>query len=435
MSAEETAAASSPPADRTRRVRRYVLAVLVVVYTFNFIDRQILSILLESIKADLGLSDQALGFLAGFAFAAFYATMGMPLALWADRGNRRNLISLALALWSAMTALSGLAQNFWQLALARIGVGVGEAGCSPPAHSLISDYYAPKERATALGIYALGIPFGIMFGLFIGGWINDAFGWRNAFFVVGLPGLALAMLVRFTLPEPERGLSEQRVATDDRPGIMETFRFLARRPAFIHLSFGGALAAFVGYGGAAWFPAFLIRTHGMSTSQIGLWLGLAMGLAGGAGMFVGGWTADKLGARDTRWYLWSAAVALLAAMPFGAVAYLIDDPYLAIILFLPPIFASNFWQATSFAQAQGLVRLRMRAMASAILLFIANIIGLGVGPWAVGAVSDLLTPEFGSDALRWSLFLFGGVNFWVAAHYYIGGKLLARDLARADDPT
>jgi predicted MFS family arabinose efflux permease len=414
-------------------VRRYVLGILVVVYTFNFIDRQILSILLESIKADLHLSDQALGFLAGFAFAAFYATLGIPLALWADRGNRRNLISLAIALWSVMTALSGLAQNFWQLAAARIGVGIGEAGCSPPAHSLIADYYAPHERATALGIYALGIPFGIMFGLFLGGWINDAFGWRNAFFVVGLPGLALALLVRFTLTEPERGMSEARTVKADKPGIMETFRFLASRPSFVHLAFAGALAAFVGYGVISWFPAFLIRSHGMSTSQIGLWLGLMMGAAGGAGMFLGGYAADKFGAKDTRWYLWSPAVAMVAAIPFGVAAYLVDNPYLALVLFAPPIFAANFWQATSFAQTQSLVRLRMRSVASAILLFVANIIGLGAGPWAVGTLSDFLAPQYGADSLRWSLMLFGAVNLWAAYHYYVGGKHLERDLARVDE--
>ncbi len=416
-----------------KRIRRYVLGVLVVVYTFNFIDRQILSILLEAIKADLGLSDQALGFLAGFAFAAFYATMGIPIALWADRGNRRNLIALALVLWSAMTALSGLAQNFWQLAVARIGVGVGEAGCSPPAHSLISDFYAPAERATALGIYALGIPFGIMFGLFIGGWVNEAFGWRTAFFVVGVPGVLLALLVRFTLPEPARGMSEGRSVGGERPTIMETFRFLAKRPAFVHIAFGGALAAFVGYGVVSWFPAFLIRTHGMGTGEIGLWFGLTTGLAGGAGMFSGGYLADRFGGKDTRWYLWTAAIVIVGSVPFGAAAYLLSNPYWAMVAFIPSIFAGNFWQATSFAQTQGMVHLRMRAMASAILLFIANIIGLGAGPWAVGAVSDVLAADFGQDSLRWSLLIFGAVNFWVAWHYYLGGKHLEHDLARADD--
>ena len=416
------------------KVRRYVLTVLVVVYTFNFIDRQILSILLESIKLDLGLSDQALGFLVGFAFAVFYAVLGIPIALWADRGNRRNLISLALVLWSAMTALSGCAQNFTQLALARIGVGIGEAGCSPPAHSLISDYYSPNERATALGIYSLGIPFGIMFGLFAGGWINEAFGWRQAFFVVGLPGMVLALVVRFTMPEPVRGQSENRVADDHRPNILETFRFLAKRRSFLHISFAGALAAFVGYGVISWFPTFLIRSHEMKTGEIGLWLGLILGIPGGAGIFLGGYLADKFGANDTRWYLWTASLAALIALPFGAVVYLLDNPYWALILFSIPILLSNFWQATTFAQVQSLVQLRMRGVAAAILLFIINIIGLGAGPWAVGALSDFLAPRFGPDSLRWSLFIFGGMGLWTAFHFYAGGKYLEADLARADDP-
>ncbi len=414
------------------RVRSYVLGVLLAVYTVNFIDRQILSILLESIKADLGLSDQALGFLAGFAFAAFYATLGIPIALWADRGNRRNLIGWALALWSAMTALCGLAQNFTQLAIARIGVGVGEAGCSPPAHSIISDYYAPKERATALAIYALGIPFGIMFGLFLGGWINEAFGWRRAFFVVGLPGLMLALIVRFTVPEPERGMSDARPSTDLRPSVLETCRFLWRRPAFMHIAFGGALAAFIGYGFISWFPSFLIRSHGLKTTEIGLWLGLLIGVAGGIGMFAGGYLADKFGGRDARWSLWIVTASSIIALPFGIAAYLVPNPYWAMILFIPPVVASNFWQATSIAQSHGMVRLRMRATTSAILLFIINIIGLGAGPWAIGYVSDLLAPRYGADSLRWSLMLFGTIGLWVAYHYHAAGKHLVRDLARVD---
>ena len=194
--------------DKIYKARHYALGILVVVYTFNFIDRQILSILLEPVKADLGLSDTAMGMLTGFAFAMFYATLGIPIARYADRSNRRNLIALALGIWSFFTALSGVAQNFWHLLAARIGVGVGEAGCSPPAHSMIADYYPAEQRATALGIYSLGIPIGIMFGLFAGGWINEFFGWRMAFFVVGLPGIILALVVRFTLAEPPRGLAE-----------------------------------------------------------------------------------------------------------------------------------------------------------------------------------------------------------------------------------
>ena len=417
----------------TSSVRRYVLGILLVVYTFNFIDRQILSILLQAIKTDLGLSDQSLGFLSGFAFAAFYATLGVPMALWADRGNRRNLITVSLALWSAMTAACGLAQNFWQLALARIGVGVGEAGCSPPAHSMLSDYFHARERATALGVYALGIPFGVMFGLFLGGWINEAFGWRKAFFVVGLPGVALAVLVRMTVPEPQRGQVDARVDDGDRPGFGETVRFLLRRPAFLHLSMGAGLASFVGYGFITWFPAFLIRTHGMKTGEIGLWLGLLIGVVGGIGMFTGGVLADRLGRRDYRWSAWMVTVAFLVSMPFGALAYLVDSPYLAMICFIPSVLAANFWQATTLAQAQTLVRLRMRAMASAILLLIANIIGLGAGPWAIGALSDLLTPSYGADGLRYSLLIVGVLGFWIAWHFWQGGKHLPRDLARADE--
>ncbi len=417
----------------TSLLRRYVLGILLVVYTFNFIDRQILSILLESIKKDLMLTDQALGFLAGFAFAAFYATLGIPMALWADRGNRRNLIAVALALWSAMTAACGLAQNFVHLALARVGVGIGEAGCSPPSHSIISDYYPAHQRATAIGIYALGIPFGVMFGLFVGGRINELFGWRQAFFLVGLPGLALALLVRFTIPEPRRGLSDARADRGEQPGIMETLRFLRRRPAFLHLSFGAALACFIGYGFIMWFPSFLIRSHHMKTSDVGLWLGLLIGVVGGLSMYVGGVLADRFSTRDTRWSAWIVTVANLIGLPFGVAAYLVDNPYWALVLFIPPVVAANFWQATTLAQAQSIVRLRMRAQTSAILLFIANIIGLGAGPWAIGVVSDLLAPRYGADSLRYSLLGFSVIGLGVAWHFYQAGKYLQADLARADD--
>ncbi len=432
MSVTETGAIES--LTPTALLRRYVLGILLVVYTFNFIDRQILSILLEPIKKDLMLSDQALGFLAGFAFAAFYATLGIPMALWADRGNRRNLIAVSLALWSAMTAACGLAQNFLHLAIARIGVGIGEAGCSPPSHSIIADYYPPHQRASAIGIYALGIPLGVMFGLFVGGRMNELFGWRIAFFLVGLPGLALALLVRFTVPEPRRGLSDARADRGEQPGIMETVRFLRRRPAFVHLSFGAALACFIGYGFIVWFPSFLIRTHHMKSSDVGLWLGLLIGVVGGLSMYIGGVLADRFSTRDTRWSAWIVTAANLVGLPFGVAAYLVNDPYWALLLFIPPVVAANFWQATTLAQAQSLVRLRMRAQTSAILLFIANIIGLGAGPWAIGAVSDLLVPRYGADSLRYSLMGFSVIGLWVAWHFYQGGKHLRADLARADDP-
>ena len=408
--------------------RQYALGVLVVVYTFNFIDRQILSILLQPIKDELGLSDSALGLLTGFAFALFYATLGIPIARYADRGNRRSLIALALAIWSAMTALSGLAQNFWQLLAARIGVGVGEAGCSPPAHSMISDYFPAERRATALGIYSLGIPVGILFGFLAGGWLNEFFGWRVAFFVVGVPGLLLALLVRFSLREPPRGMAEGRQDVAEQPSIGETFRFLWAKRSFRHLAFGGGLTAFVGYGVVTWVPSFLMRSHGMETGEIGTWLGLILGIPGGIGIAMGGWMADRYGARDTRWYLWVVTVALLLGVPFSVGIYLSDSALWALLFLIIPVMLGNFYQATTFSQTQGLVGLRMRSVAAAILLFILNIIGLGAGPQAVGIVSDLLNPTYGEESLRYSLLILSFVNVWSAYHYYVAGKYLKEDL-------
>ena len=408
--------------------RNYALGVLVVVYTFNFIDRQILSILLEPIKLELGLSDTALGLLTGFAFALFYATLGIPIARYADKNNRRNLIALALAIWSGMTALSGLAQNFWQLLAARIGVGVGEAGCSPPAHSMIADYFPAENRATALGIYSLGIPVGILFGFLAGGWLNEFFGWRVAFFVVGIPGLILAVLVRFTLAEPTRGMAEGRIDSGEQPGVIETFRFMWRKKSFRHLAFGGALTAFVGYGLVTWVPSFLVRSHGMETGEIGTWLGLILGIPGGIGIAAGGWMADKLGNRDTRWYLWVVSVALLIGAPFAFGVYLSDSALAALLFLIVPVALGNFYQATTFSQTQGLATLRMRAVAAAVLLFIINIIGLGAGPQAVGIVSDLLSKSYGQDSLRYSLLIFSFFNIWSAYHFYVAGKYLGNEL-------
>lgn len=281
-------------------MRRYVLGLLVVVYTFNFIDRQILAILLPAIKAEFGVTDTILGFLAGSAFALFYATLGVPIALLADRWNRRNLIALALAIWSGMTALSGVAANIVHLALARIGVGIGEAGCSPPAHSIISDLYGPEERSTAMGIFTLGISAGIMIAYLAGGWVAENIGWREAFLIVGLPGLVLALLVRFTVREPVRGQSDGKLDSTARPGIVDVARFLLRRKSFLHLAVGSGLASFIGYAVISFFPTFLFRSHGMNLSEIGVWLGIILGTAGGLGFAGGGYVADKLGRRGQR---------------------------------------------------------------------------------------------------------------------------------------
>jgi len=409
--------------------RRYVLGILVVVYTFNFIDRQILSILLEDIKRELELSDSALGLLSGFAFAMFYATLGIPIARYADRANRRNIIAVALALWSGMTALSGLVTNFWQLLAARVGVGIGEAGCTPPANAILSDYYPPDQRATAFGIYAMGIPIGILFGFLAGGWINQYFGWRWAFFVVGAPGLILALIVRFTVHEPVRGQNEQRRDAATQPTLRETIDHLRRKRAFVHLAIGGGLTAFVGYAWVIWMPAFLMRTHGMSSGAVGTSLGLIIGIAGAIGIALGGYLADRCGRRDKRWALWIVSVAVLINLPFALGVFLSDDPTHALAYMVVPFLLGNFWQGTSFAQTQSLAGLRMRAVAAAILLFVANMIGLGAGPQFVGIASDLMHARFGDDSLRYALLLCSSVNLWAAVHFYLAGRALPAELA------
>ena len=283
--------------------------MLVVAYTFSFIDRQILAILLPSIKAEFGVDDWVLGFLAGSAFALFYATLGIPIAKLADRGSRRNLIAWSLALWSGMTALCGAAANIVQLALARIGVGVGEAGLSPAAHSMIADYYPPEQRSSAMGIFTLGISGGIMLAYLTGGWVVQNIGWREAFFIVGLPGILLAILFRFTVREPERGLSEARADEHDPPTVLDAVRYVATKRSFIGISVGAGLASFGGYAVANFFPTYLVRSHGMAPLDIGLYLGLVLGIAGGLGFAGGGFVADRLGRAGQRYALLGVTIA------------------------------------------------------------------------------------------------------------------------------
>ncbi|MBI3800094.1 MAG: MFS transporter [Deltaproteobacteria bacterium] len=420
----------------TPAYRGYVLGLLMVINVFNYLDRQILSILLEPIKRDLKLSDTALGFLTGIAFALFYTFAGIPIARWADKGVRRTIMTLGLTVWSGMTALTGLAQTFTQLALARIGVGIGEAACTPPAHSLLSDYFPPERRGTALSILALGVPFGIMIGYLAGGWVNQYFGWRKAFFVVGLPGLVLALILRLTLREPPRGHAEglptSGRSTAAEP-LGEVLRFLWKLRSFRHLALGAALYAFCGYGSLAFVPAFMMRVHGMTnTAELGLWLGLISGIFLGIGTFFGGVLSDRLAARtkDMRWYLWLSAGAMLLSLPFTCLLYLWPEGRMALILSIPGSILSPMWLGPTGAMTQGLVKLRMRATAAAVLLFVINLIGLGLGPQTVGLVSDLLTPAYGKEAVRYALLWVVVVgNVWGVIHYFLAARTLREDLA------
>ncbi len=410
----------------------YALFILTIVYSFNFIDRQLLAILQESIKAELLLSDTQLGLLTGFAFARFYVTAGIPIARWADAGNRRNIVALAVFIWSFMTAISGLVQNYLQLLLARIGVGVGEAGGSPPSHSMISDMFPAERRASALGFYSTGVSIGILFGFLMGGWLNEFFGWRVAFFVVGVPGVLLALVVRYTLREPRRGLSENRDDNPEPVAVKEVVALLWSRRSFRHMAWAGALSAFAGYSVANWSASFIIRSYGMSTGELGTWLALIIGIGGAVGVFGGGLLADKLAAKDTRWYVLLPALAGVISLPFAAGVYLVDNVYASLLLMIIPAIQSNVFLGNTLAVSHSLVGLRMRAMASAILFFIFNLVGLGAGPWSVGLLSDLLAPQFGDESLRYAMLALVPLMVSLSAlHFYLSSRHLKRDLAAA----
>jgi predicted MFS family arabinose efflux permease len=415
-----------------RSTSYYALGVLTVVYSFNFIDRQLLAILQEPIKAELSLSDGQLGLLTGFAFALFYVTAGIPIARWADHSNRRNIVALALTVWSGMTALSGLVQNYGQLLAARIGVGVGEAGGSPPSHSMISDIFPPQRRASALGFYSMGVNIGILFGFLLGGWLNEFFGWRVAFMVVGIPGILLAVLVRYTLAEPIRGLSDAREVSGESTSFRQVSALLWSRRSFRHIALGAGLNAFASYSVSNWTASFMIRSHDMSTGELGTWLALIMGFGGAVGVFSGGLLADRLGARDKRWYVWLPALTGMIALPFTVSVYLVNSPYTAFLCMIVPAVLSNVYLGSAIATTHGLVGMRMRAMSSAILFLILNIIGLGAGPWTIGIVSDLLAPTFGTESLRYAmLYIIPVIGIWSISHFYLAGKNLREDLAAA----
>jgi predicted MFS family arabinose efflux permease len=410
----------------------YVLGLLTIVYSFNFIDRQLLAILQEAIKADLSLSDGQLGLLTGFAFAVFYVTAGIPIARWADRSNRSRIIAASLFIWSFMTALSGAAQNYLQLLLARIGVGVGEAGGSPPSHSIISDIFPPTSRATALGFYSTGVSFGILFGFLLGGWLNEFFGWRIAFAVVGIPGVLLAIVVWMTLPEPIRGLSEKKQATDDQPTFMEVLGLLWSRLSFRHMAAGAALNAFASYSSSNWSASFMIRTHGMTTGELGTYLAMIMGFGGAIGVFFGGYIADRLSPRDKRWYVWVPSITGFLSVPFIAATYMVDNAYVALACMVIPGVMANVYLGNAIATTHSLVGLRMRALSSAVLFFILNMIGLGLGPWTVGLLSDFLASTHGTESLRNAMFyLLPIVSLWSATHFFLAGRTLRADLAAA----
>ncbi|NJD33095.1 MAG: MFS transporter [Gammaproteobacteria bacterium] len=415
------------PQVESQRYRLFVLAMLVLVYTFNFIDRQIVGILAVPIKEDLGLTDTELGLMGGLAFALFYTLLGIPIALLADRGNRTTIMTVALVVWSAMTALCGFAQNFWQLFAARLGVGVGEAGGVAPAYSLVADYFPPRQRARALSAYSFGVPIGSALGVVFGGLIASHVNWRAAFIVVGLAGIVVAPLFKAVVREPTRGGLDSVGSVGPPAGIGAVLRVLFGKPSFWGLALGAAGSSMMGYGLFFWLPSFFVRSYGFSLVDASLYFGAILFFGGIVGIWFGGALADRFGARRRRAHALIPAIALLATVPFYAGAVMSSSLAVAFVLFLVPAALGLMWLGPVLSAVQHVVPPHMRTTASAIFLFINNLIGLGLGTVVLGAISDAFQARFGADSLRYAIL--AGTSFYLlaAAIFLLSARRLERD--------
>ena len=411
------------------RARRVTLILLTVTYFFSYMDRQILAILLEDIKADLLLNDTQLGLLSGLAFALFYATLGIPVAALADRMNRVNIISIALALWSGMTAACGLAQNFVHLLLARIGVGIGEAGSSPPSHSIIADLYPAEKRALALSIYSLGVTLGAAAGQIFGGNLTYFFDWRVAFIAIGLPGVILAVIVKLFATEPMRRAEPGAVEETQTPSIRAGFRSIFGNPAAVWLVAGVTITSMIGYALTGWTPAYLIRSFGLNTLQVGNIVAPLLAIAGVASGLGSGWLANRLSEK----YGLKAQPLMVAALktialPFLIWFYLADSAPLAVGGYFIAVLFQSCYLGPTFALIQTLAPLRMRAVWAAITLLVINLIGLGLGPTMVGVLSDYFAPEYGQESLRQALFVIACATPVAIFCYWRAAKCLEKQL-------
>ena len=408
----------------------YVLLMLALVNMMNYVDRNILAVLLQPIKLEFGVSDEQLGLLTGFAFIVVHSLFGLPLARLADRTARRTVIAWGVAVWSAMTAAMGLATSFSQLLVLRMGVGIGEAAGAPPSHSLLSDYFPPERRATMLSLFGMGIYAGTMFGYFVAGWIGEQFGWRTTFVVVGLPGILLALLVGTTVREPVRAAPE----ADESIGFV--LRYLASKPSFVFLMLAASFHAIAAYAAMMWTPMFYQRVHGLSLAQVGLWLGLVLGIGGAIGALSGGLLADRLGRRDFRWYAWVASAVALLAVPTSLATYLLtDDGPSSLAVYFLFILMIGAYNGPLHAMNQFLARPRMRSTSVAAQLLIVNLVGGVIGPWVVGRASDVLRPEYGELGIRYALAVTIGVGATFASLFYFLTSLqLRQNIAEASDP-
>ena len=419
--------------------RTYVLVILTLVYVVNYLDRQILGILMPQIQKEFSLTDADLGLLGGTAFAVLYAVLGVPIAVIADRVNRRNVVAISLTVFSFMTLISGYAAQFWQLLLARFGTGIGEAGTGPSINSMISDLYPPEKRASALSFYSAGLNVGLFVGFFGGGWIAQHYGWRTALVAAGIPGLLLAVLVMTTVTEPKRGNADRMVDDGVAPGVWAVAKYLWSLKSIRWLAIGTSMSSFGGYAGIFLIPKFLIVSHHMTLVQVSVALALLTGIPGALGTFLAGVLADRYGKRDMRWYLYIPIIATFLSVSFAPVFYLSQSTAIALAAAIVPVMMGATYVGPGFAMTQGLVPLRMRAQSVAILLFVLNMIGLGLGPLTIGYISDLLKPAYGADSLRYALMfsivtgLIGAFCYWRSSRHLPAewNKVRAQQLAEA----
>lgn len=419
--------------------RRLVLAMLFAAYACNFMDRIVFSVMIEPIKTELQLSDTQMGVLAGLAFSLFYALMGIPLARLADRTSRSKIIAVTLALWSAMTALGGFAQNFWTMMLARVGVGVGEAGLSPPAQALICDYYPPEKRTTALGIFTVGATVGVFIGLWGGGWLVENVGWRMTFFIMGAPGLLLAILLWFALKEPPRGFSDGKLITEEAPPLWQTVKFLFGARSFGLVVAAGCFSGAMANSIIAWSPSLMARAYGLPSAEIGARLAVSIGVAGGIGTYFGGWLADRWGVKKISAYALVPGFAVLATVPLYLLAYggfawgdesMASTGMTFAILFAAILFGAMHL-APSYGICQSLAPARVRATAAGVLAFATAIAG-GLGPQAVGFLSDVWGALGPAESLRAALVTVAvACGVLGAASFLMIGRTYAADVARA----
>ena len=412
-----------------RPYRSYLLALLLIILSFNNVDKLALGLVLQDIKIDLHLSDSQLGALSGIAFALFYSIMGIPIARWADRSDRVVIIGITTALWSIAVALCGLAGSFLQLMLIRVAIGVGEAGCVPPAHSLISDEFPRSERPRALSMYMQGYSVSVIVGYFAAGWLNQLYGWRIMFVLVALPGIALALIACVTLREPRRTLPKMESSRTATPSLKDLCVTLARHSTFRNLLLGYSLILFFSYGALNWQPAFFVRSFHLTTSELGTWFAVSFGVLGAIGTYLGGELACHWAPNNEPLQL--KAAAIVNAVFNGAMwsfIYLCHNYKIAIIWMGVSNLGGVAILGPLFAALQTLVPKHVRAMAVAVVLLFANLIGMGLGPLFVGIMSDALQPIFGTESLRYSLLAICPGYLWVSWHLWRASKTFTRDL-------